>query len=95
MNKKPEKAAGEKGIQKSARIPAVPRHGISKQAVMPPLHSLRHVPRYSTVSKHTSYAGLPAVVRIAAAPIICGEIRFCQQAGKTKKKEMNRRFISF
>ena len=46
---------------------------------MSPLYFIRHVPRYRTVSKHTSYAGLPANVRIAAELIIEGLIRFCQQ----------------
>ena len=51
----------------------------ANKAVMSPHHFIRHVPRYRTVSKHTSYAGLPAIVRIAAELIIEELVRFCQQ----------------
>ena len=42
----------EKSIQKSARLRSVPRHGVSKQAVMSQLSLFNHVLRYRTVSKH-------------------------------------------
>jgi hypothetical protein len=37
---------GKKGIEKSARLQSVPRHGVSKQAVMSQLSLFNHVPRY-------------------------------------------------